>query len=1018
MFLDHFGNGSVDLLQRAGNGVITEPAGSQLRLYVPDGVNAPINPIASATGCPVAYKGAGIVSPHKINGPWCFDLKFDQFTNGNNNVIAGLLAWKGPVEEFHNEARVYEIGYYPAENAVLAHLYNGSWSGSRLATSGQTKPNGTTVQHIYRIIINPLDRLVWLTDIGFGAGANSYVNPNSIYFAFSVNGGATWVQWFQRTLDFQVDFVGVHCRNWSSAGGVTHEALFDYFSITAYDWDAKTRAYIPSIPDSIDAPKDSDKRTLASLEDETRLMTGGGATSPNLPTIGRGAFIPGSLSDGTEERAFPVTSLEDAVHIPSPPGDLTAIVIPGALQNRDYGGEPIRGTVGVDDDVAFTENQGERYYSGLEVSSGFLLPGEGRQDTGAEDAVAFELAEADYQNDKLDSDGNELLYAEDLQAVRVIDTTIGAFGNPGTGGLYGAGKNGIYYWDDQECGPIGLIATIVGGINRRMFPLCNSSTDIDVPNTPYSLPGYDAQVIADDLVRFTCSGPASGLAFHSRHGWRFTGDFDVSVDVANWSVSGGTDGGFVMWAIRDRLNYTYVRMHGPDKRWDKDVQINGGWGYYASVATGATSGRIRITRVGAVVASYYWNGSAWVQIGGSVSAWTGPVYIQLGLSVAGSMTFSVDVSNFQINSGLWTNEADWFTETPGAHRGNQASMPDKLAVVATGSSLELIDVATNKLWMRFLEAANYALSGGDTRKVRDIAWDDGMLFLAFAVDPTASEEGGLLVIDFAHSTIRWARETASGVTGGWFADYQSAISKRNGAYGYSSDYDAWWYIKDYRVYSVATRREGGFVNVAAGSMLGIDLFRMRRFYWQLDPAATDANETYSGWRAQSTEATRMIWCGFGFDNELFYIDADTIYSRDQTNGLDGWLDVMNGGTFTAEYTKALPGNRSKDSQNKAVIYGFAPTSLFIPAHEGVYKIDWPSGSWELFYGKGGTHDILPEYTSISAIAFAYDGVTDLLLVALEGPAHSQIVAINLFTNTVYGITPPGGPGKYSIAMSS
>jgi hypothetical protein len=149
----------------------------------------------------------------------------------------------------------------------------------------------------------------------------------------------------------------------------------------------------------------------------------------------------------------------------------------------------------------------------------------------------------------------------------------------------------------------------------------------------------------------------------------------------------------------------------------------------------------------------------------------------------------------------------------------------------------------------------------------------------------------------------------------------------------------------------------------------------------------------------------MKWCFFDrLDGELFYADTTKVYSVARS-GAGGWETVMTGGTFTAQTEKSLPGTRHVDSQYLLVRYG---DYLFIPAWEGVYRVNWPSGSWELFYGSAGsgaTHEILPDYQQVLSLALGKDGVVDLLAIGLRfrGLGGGQIVVAKLSDNTVYGL---------------
>lgn len=1028
MFLDHFSDGVVDLLQRTGNGTITEPAGTQLRLYIPDGVDAPINPTASALGCPVAYKGAGIVSPHKVNGPWCFDLKLDQLTNGNNTVIAGLLAWKGDIEELHSTAYTYEMGYYPNESAILIHNYLGSWSGTRLATSAQTKPNGT-VKHIYRIIINPLDRIVHFTDVGFGGGSGWVVNPNSIYFAFSADGGATWTGWHQRTMEFQVDYVGVHMRNWSSAGGVTHEALYDYFSISAYDWDAKTHLYVPSIPTiPTGDPDTSDPRTKLAMEDDVNLTRGSGGQTDHVIQEDRGVFFPGPVEGAGEfgrQHPEPV-SLEDQARIMTFPDDEQHFVLPGAREEQFTGGRP--DAQSAEDDVQLPNQSGlGTFFSLPELNEPVLLPiGAGRQVMGAEDSLLWELGGADYQDDKLDGDGKELLYSTyNVQAVLRVDNTVGTFGNPGTG-HYGAAKDGKFYFNGVECSAAApTFGTVAGGPNRIAWPWWSGTG----PFGKDLQAGHSITIPSDGTIRMvgaTMADGSYGVMVSSRNGWHFPPgeDFDIQIDYANLVKSGGGDGGLMMACQADPYNLFYVRRQS-QSIYDKNAHIGGSGQSYTSVGTSDTSGKMRITRTGSTMRAYYWTGAVWAQIGGdySHSNLSGRLFVTISAWGVSNNNIDVEVSNFTINSGAWDNHATWYDEASGAHRGIQQAMPDHMAIVATQQSVDLIDTDTDKLWMRFVKGTNNALHyfSAQSQYTRDLSWSNGKLVLAHGSSPSASQEGGTIMIDFSTELIRTTREAASTICGGTYSTYTNystyayppgmwPIAARNNNSTYVNDYDD-WQVQDYRVYAVSILHDGFNEFVASGTLEGLTIHKTRR--WHVSQSNRDYN-----WpnRSLSTESSEIKCCRFRSDGTIFYADATNLYSRDRTNGgLTGWEDVMDAGTFSAEKTEALPGTRVLRAQYIPVFYG---SYVFLPADEGVYRINWVTGSWELFYGVGGTCDILQAYTRVNAISLANDGTYDLLVVSLETATEARINVVKLLDNSLYGVTVPATQINAAQAVAS
>ena len=112
--------------------------------------------------------------------------------------------------------------------------------------------------------------------------------------------------------------------------------------------------------------------------------------------------------------------------------------------------------------------------------------------------------------------------------------------------------------------------------------------------------------------------------------------------------------------------------------------------------------------------------------------------------------------------------------------------------------------------------------------------------------------------------------------------------------------------------------------------------------------------------------------------------------------------------FTAATTKALPGARGNEynfAQYRMVKVG---SVIYVPAHEGIYAVTWPAGSFSLLYGKAGsgaTYPILPDYNRVSSIAHGLDGATNILVCGMDG-FEITLAAINLDSNVLHGIAPP------------
>lgn len=649
------------------------------------------------------------------------------------------------------------------------------------------------------------------------------------------------------------------------------------------------------------------------------------------------------------------------------------------------------------------DSRSERWTSPIQEAGALELDTEGLPDS-----AGVYLGGADYMQEKDDSDAHELLGGGLLTDVIAIDATVGGFGNPTTNNHWGAAKDGKFYADGVECAP-GDFGTVAGGFRDTAW----SFSGRDPMGQP--LAGTALSMPSDDVIQFGGYKASWSADFVSSiRRWCLQGDFDVQIDYLNFTPvsgesvvsfgvvrnQGGNEGSNIFYCYRHTSNLYYAARI-----------INGGWANLGTVGTTDTSGKLRITRTGGVLQAYYWNGS-WVALGASYSHanLSGDLYVEI-IEQSNNGELNVQVSNFQINSGTTSNRSAWYREASGDHRGTQPDMPDHLAVACTNDTLDLVDTDTNKLWMRFLKGANLVLHNVDPYRPRRVRWDDGVLYLAFGSNPTDSNEGSGILIDFTSELSRLHRESGSTVTGGLFTGtarrVEGSISTRNATWGWSFD-DNTWQTPQYRHFDVSLYRDAGYEYRANATGAGIATFKWHRWYYATNWGSVE--------RSTSTETDWMRACQIDpTDGTLFYMDSSNLYSVPQGGG-SGWEDAMDAGTFTAATTKALPGTRyGFEWEYRFVRY--SASYVFVPSQEGVYRVDWPSGSWELFYGKasgtGATHNILPEYDSVTSICMANDGGTDLLLIGLRWdggfylgdaiPLQGQLVAVRLDTNTIWAI---------------
>ncbi len=967
-FKDDFDNSTVDFLTHPGNGTITEPAGTQLRIYCPENQFCSIYSYEELNyaDLAVAYKPAGPpLLGQRINGPWLFELKFDDFNYTYNTTLAGLFIWKGDLTDGYS----YEFGFYPYENKIIINRWLGYFSSStRLHTSvSKSAPNGTTT-HIYRVYINPCDRQLWIPE------HSTYINANGIAFTYSTDSGATFTWGHERTLDFQIDWIGPYVRSWDPAAGRTYEGLFDYFSMQSYDWNVLK--WLPDIPLSYNEPSGADAQTHAGVIEEVRFVPSGISDYQNQ--ISRGHLIPGARISGQEDNYKPPTSSLEDEYIIFP--EHTQFLTPGSKESYLSGGRPV--VMGAEDDE--------------EISiTGFPAT---QQTMRGEDSGYCCFAEADYMESINDADGKAFLSGSDSTEALLIDTTQGSFGNPTSLNHWGAARDGKFYADGVECTP-GVFGTIANGWNHVGWR--NSEEELFAVSSAAG----SMSIISDDVVRMTgtfTSWPG-GPALFSNLKWVLEGDFDIQVDFDNL-VEDDPNHELSLIALYEYGPTNQVFIGRRDDHYTFMRIVDGTW---TSIATGGSadlSGKLRLTRSGTTIHGYYWGGSSWVEVGSGYAHYKGaaPVFVRVMINGTNGVNFTVDVSNFTINSGTVNNRVGWYRETAGTHRGSRSDIPELLAIINTSTSINLIDVTNNKLWMRFVRdqynLLPYFSSYGQIP--RGMAWNNGILFIAEGSMPSQSAEGCAILLDFRMDAAHIHRQSVSSICGSSYADgyvkSEGLIPLRNDGMNYFVDRDS-WAIQNYRCYDVALFEDSGMLYRAVATTAGLAIFK-----WEYGTVVYGSFILYTAIKSYSSETDHFLRCIFDqSDGTIFYVSSSTLYSRNKTNGSTGWEDLMDGGSFTAEYNKTLPGTRTCDWQYRIIRYS---SYIFIPAKEGVYRVNWPSGSWELYYGVGGTYDILPPYTQIISIQLDNDGTNDLLIIGIEQKESSLIAVVNLNSNTLYGIT--------------
>ena len=116
--------------------------------------------------------------------------------------------------------------------------------------------------------------------------------------------------------------------------------------------------------------------------------------------------------------------------------------------------------------------------------------------------------------------------------------------------------------------------------------------------------------------------------------------------------------------------------------------------------------------------------------------------------------------------------ASWFVEPSSATRGAKQQFPERSNIVATASSVDIIDADTQKLWMRFNNSAN----ANDLMRINgsaSISVLNGKVYSGIS----AATNSGLAIADFP-------ADTGEIYTTGGYSRYASGISQRNASLGF------------------------------------------------------------------------------------------------------------------------------------------------------------------------------------------------------------------------------------------
>ncbi len=595
------------------------------------------------------------------------------------------------------------------------------------------------------------------------------------------------------------------------------------------------------------------------------------------------------------------------------------------------------------------------------------------------DSVVCGIDDANYRKDKNDDDGNEFLNNFNVKYSVVVDTTQESFGNPTTMDHYGAARDGYYYYAGEKTEVttnINSFGSVLTGFNHKSWGFANSeplAAKITLDGSPRS-----TTILSDGYVRISATNInywKSSQRINSLNRWYIlSGDCSVSIDFKNFGYSSGD---FVFLMDLVKKNGKYVRLQrerrgGSSLSCFKAIYSNSGWTEITKYLTLTASGRMRIERVSGVINYYYIESAGGTEtllasISSSGNIENDEVFVsfsQVGTSVA---TGTIDIGNVQV-TGNFSTKAGWARETFNVNRGQKKDMPEKMIAVLTEDSLELIDVESDKLWMRFLSVSDNLLHKFNQAYSKQLTWKNGMMGVAigeYTRPNTSPYYGTSLIIDFTLDSARIARESGSSVTGGFYFASESgsgAISQRNATTNYVLDDDD-WSIASYDNNWIDFYEKDGYMYWAMSNYKGLSIFKKHRWYKNSSPDVEDSKSII-------TDPIRFAI--FGQDGYLFYNkEADeTLYIAEKSK----WETPMSGGTFTHDISIVMPGDRKFKFQYN--IFQDGNKHMYIASNEGVYKLEWPyTGSFGLIYGfvgSGATYEILSKYNFINSIYISLD----------------------------------------------
>jgi len=325
-----------------------------------------------------------------------------------------------------------------------------------------------------------------------------------------------------------------------------------------------------------------------------------------------------------------------------------------------------------------------------------------------------------------------------------------------------------------------------------------------------------------DTVTFSDSGVGALQGLSSQTEWQLTGDFDIQISYEDCQF--GTESGFRL-EIRDATdNYSFVAIRNVNDTLRNIKNVNANETVANCIAD--STGRLRLTRTGSNIRAYYvwWDAGSginqdrwkWTEIGAAEAFNDNDIYVKIYTYADTNTMISVTADNF-----IAKNFGSCTLDNVGSHtRGTKKEFPQQAILVATDKGLDIIDAATDTLWMRF---KNYDCER-DIGRYQNIVADT--LNTIFALDGkiyVGAYEGwmsGVGVIDFTSDDTWFYDAHTTGDGTGW--NCLADISQRNMNRGWTDNDASYVSLSGWFVYDIYAKllntgkEESTFLGIANG----------------------------------------------------------------------------------------------------------------------------------------------------------------------------------------------------------